>query len=88
MREVSPVSPRRRWQVPAATYACFTHRGPITRLSETINYVYGAWLPRSKYQRDENRPELERYDERFRDGGPDSELDYLVPVRLRKRPTQ
>jgi len=69
-----------RWKIPALTYAHFTHRGPISRLSETINYIYGAWMPRSDYRRNERGPELERYDDRFRDGGQDCELDYLVPV--------
>lgn len=71
------------WKVPARTYAHFTHRGPIARLSETINHAYGAWLPRSKYQRAAG-PELERYDDRFCGGEAKSEMDYLIPIRLRK----
>lgn len=67
------------WRIPALTYAHFTHRGPISQLSETINYVYGAWLPRSEYERAVG-PELERYDERFGDGGEKCELDFLVPI--------
>jgi AraC family transcriptional regulator len=37
------------WPLPPATYACFTHRGPVARLEETINYAFGSWLPRSGY---------------------------------------
>lgn len=76
----SPVPPgMTTWQIPALTYAHFTHRGPVARLNETINYIFGAWLPRSDYQH-AGSPELERYDERFGDGGEKSELDILIPV--------
>ena len=67
------------WRVPPFTYAQFTHRGPIARLSETINSIHGDWFPRSGYEHADG-PELERYDERFGDGGDKCELDYLVPV--------
>ncbi len=70
------------WRVPALTYALFTHRGPIARLSETISFIHGTWLLHSDYQH-ANRPELERYDERFGDGGEQCELDYLVPVQTK-----
>jgi AraC family transcriptional regulator len=72
------------WRIPVCTYAHFTHRGPIGRLNETINYIFGAWLPRSDYQHVEG-PELERYDDRFGDGGEKCELDLLVPVQPKHR---
>ena len=72
------------WHIPARTYAHFTHRGPIGRLNETIKYIFGAWLPRSDYQHVEG-PELERYDDRFGDGGEKCELDLLVPVQPKHR---
>lgn len=69
-----------RWVVPASPYACFTHRGPVAKLGETINYVFGTWLPRSAYVHGEG-PNLDRQDARFGDGGKDCEFDYLIPVR-------
>jgi AraC family transcriptional regulator len=71
-----------KWVIPAQTYALFTHHGPVTRLSETISYIYRVWLPRSKFQSADG-PELERYDERFKDGSDDSETDFLVSVKPR-----
>jgi AraC family transcriptional regulator len=71
-----------RWEIPALTYACFTHRGPISELGQTIAAVYRDWLPQSGYARNWEGPELERYDERFKDGGKDCEIDYLVAVIL------
>ena len=72
-----------RWKVAASTYACFIHRGPVSNLSETINYAHGAWLARSDYAYAPGGVELERYDHRFTDGK-DSELDYLLPIKLKK----
>ncbi len=68
------------WPIPAGTYACFTHRGPVARLGETINYAFGSWLPRSGYVHT-GTPNLDRQDERFGDGGKDCVFDFLVPVK-------
>lgn len=77
----APVPPgMSRWSIPPLIYAQFTHRGPISGLSNTINFAWGTWLPQSPFAPADG-PELERYDERFRDGGADSELDYLLPIQ-------
>lgn len=69
------------WQVPALTYAHFTHRGPVTHLKETINHAYGTWLPRSDYECTDG-PELERYDDRFAGGNSEnSVMDFLLPIK-------
>lgn len=73
-------APLELWVIPAGTYACFTHRGPVAKLGETINYAFGSWLPRSKFVHGEG-PNLDRQDERFGDGGAGCELDFLIPVR-------
>lgn len=77
---VKAKSPLELWSIPAGTYACFTHRGPVTKLGETLNYAFGTWLPRSKYVHADG-PNLDRQDERFGDGGADSEFDFLMPIR-------
>lgn len=76
-------APLQLWRIPAGVYACFTHRGPVANLGETINYAFGTWLPRSAFVHGDG-PNLDRQDERFRDGGPDCELDFLIPVRPKK----
>jgi AraC family transcriptional regulator len=68
------------WKIPASTYACFTHRGPIANFGETMNYAFGTWLPRSTFVHGDT-PNLDRQDERFGDGGRDCEFDFLLPVR-------
>ncbi len=70
------------WRVPAAKYALFLHRGPVTRIGETMSYIYGTWLARSDYALADG-PSLERYDGRFGDGGEKSEFEILVPVKRR-----
>jgi AraC family transcriptional regulator len=70
------------WPIPASTYALFTHRGPVAKIDETINYAFGTWLPRSKFIHT-GGPNFDRSDERFGDGGDDCEFDFLVPVRAK-----
>lgn len=64
----------------AGIYTCFTHRDPVTRIGKTINCVFGTWLPRSRFVHGDS-PNLDRQDERFGDGGPDCEFDFLIPVK-------
>lgn len=78
--EVKAKPPFTIWSIPAGTYACFTHRGPVAKLGETINYAFGSWLPRSKFVHADG-PNLDRQDERFGDGGADCVFDFLIPVR-------
>jgi len=77
---VEPKEPLELWTISAGTYACFTHHGPLADLSETINYAFGTWLPRSSYV-PTGGPNLDRQDERFGFGGKDSEFDFLIPVK-------
>jgi len=72
------------WRIPACTHALFQHRGPITGIDQTMKYIYGTWLPRSGYELAEG-PSLERYDDRFGDGGKESEIDILIPITKRRR---
>jgi len=76
---MDPKTPLELWSIPAGTYACFTHRGPVTKIRETIHYAYGTWLPRSSYV-PTGGPNLDRQDERFGYGGNDCEFDFLIPV--------
>ena len=69
--------------VPAKRYAVFTHKGPITEIAKTYDYIYGTWLPESDYEADGSH-DFEYYDERFNNGNPmdpESELDVYIPVK-------
>ncbi|CAH1201664.1 HTH-type transcriptional activator RhaS [Paenibacillus plantiphilus] len=66
--------------LPAETYAVFSHRGSLARISDTFQYIYNTWLPKSGRLRT-NAPEFARFDDRYR--GPandDSEFDIYIPV--------
>lgn len=67
------------WSAAPSRYARFTHRGHVSRIGDTIDYIYAAWLPRSGFER---RPgfDLECYDHRFVPDSEKSSFDYLVPL--------
>ncbi len=66
-------------EVPKAYYAVFTHKGPISRFMETVQYVYGEWIkdPGMKLG---DTPHFELYDEKFKGDEEDSECYIYVPV--------
>jgi len=77
-----------RKTLPAATYAVFTHKGVVSRMQETFQYIYGSWMPRSGTHRADG-PEFARYDGRYL--GPmneNSEIDIYIPVSpsVRRKP--
>jgi AraC family transcriptional regulator len=70
--------------VPAHGYAKFTHKGPISKIMDTYNYIYEEWLPQSGYEYDWAACEVEWYDERFKIESEDSEFDIYVPIKAKK----
>lgn len=66
--------------VPAQKYAVFTHKGSLETLKDTFNFAYSTWLPNSGYELGDG-PDLEWYDERFKDFAPDSEFDIMIPIK-------
>lgn len=65
--------------VPGGTYARIVHRGPITRIAETVGYIYRQWLPGSGYKHSEVA-DVEIYGPKFQHDGEDSEMEYLISV--------
>ncbi|MBX3414687.1 MAG: GyrI-like domain-containing protein [Pirellulales bacterium] len=51
-------------QLPAARYAVFTHRGHVSKISETLEAIWSKWLPNSGHTPAES-PSFERYSEDF-----------------------
>lgn len=66
--------------IPPGNYAVFTHRGSVEKVSHTMKYIYGSWLPKSGKKLRE-APEIEIYDQRFNPGSKDSEFDICIPVQ-------
>lgn len=66
-------------ELPEHTYAKFTHRGPVANLEHTLKYIWGSWLPKSKYDYIE-KPDFELYRSGFNDADPKNELYLHIPV--------
>ncbi len=66
--------------IPAAKYAVFTHVGTLDTLNHTYFKIHTEWFPESEYEVD-YKPEFELYDERFKFGEADSELDVYIPIK-------
>jgi AraC family transcriptional regulator len=68
-------------EIPKAKYAIFTHKGSLQRLPETINYVWGTWIPKNIEQhRHANMPDFELYDSRFDPRTESGEFDIYIPI--------
>lgn len=65
--------------IPAGKYAVFTHKGKLDKLSFTMKYIYGSWLPKSG-EKLRDAPDLEIYDQRFKPDSDESELDIYIPI--------
>lgn len=48
-----------QFTLPGGQYAVFLHQGPAHTFSDTLNYIYGQWIPQSEYQLDPSRPRFE-----------------------------
>ena len=66
-------------EVPAHTYAVFSHKGDLPTLSKTYAYIYETWLPQSGYQL-AAKIDFEYYDQDFKDFAPDSVFYIYVPI--------
>lgn len=71
--------------LPPNLYAVFTHRGASDTIPKSFDYIYSQWLPNSDYEIAAPY-DFEFYDERFKNGGEDSELDIYLPVRQKVSP--
>lgn len=67
------------YTVPACRYAVFTHKGHISKITHTVNYIWGTWLPKSSYKQAMS-PDFELYDARFDPESGTGEVDIYLPV--------
>lgn len=62
-------------------YAVFTHKGSLTFLQKTFDYIWGTWFLNTREVLD-NREDFELYDERFLGfDNPDSQVDLYIPIQ-------
>lgn len=67
-------------KIPASEYLVFTHKGLLKYLSNTFEYIYGEYLPASKYKVLLSDA-LEIFGADFKDDSPDSIIEIWVPVK-------
>ena len=67
------------FEVPAARYATFEHRGAPENVNHTVNYIYANWLAGAE-QRHSGGADLEIYGPGYQGGSEASVMHYAVPV--------
>jgi len=62
-------------------YAVFIYKGTPQEFHKMASYIYGEWIPKSKYQLD-NRPHFEIIPEHNKPNDPNAEEEVWIPIRL------
>jgi len=68
------------YTIPNGEYAVFLQKGMDA--SHTYQRIMTEWLPTSCYEIDD-RPHFQVMGEKYKNGSPDSEEDFYVPVKLK-----
>ena len=66
------------YTIPKGAYAVFLQKGMDA--SKTYQRIMTEWLPTSGYQIDD-RPHFQVMGEKYKNGSPDSEEDFYVPIK-------
>jgi len=66
-------------EIPASTYAKFTHRGEVKNINNTVNYVYSNWLLKSG-MRHSYAADLEIYGAEYHPVADSSVIYYAIPL--------
>jgi AraC family transcriptional regulator len=66
-------------------YAVFLYKGAASDFASTFRYIFGTWLPKSKYSLD-NRPHFEVMGEKYKGNDPTSEEEIWIPIKPKANP--
>ena len=66
-------------EIPAATYAKFTHKGKVKNIDNTVNYIYSSWLLQSG-MRHSYGADIEFYGTDYHPESAESVMHYAIPV--------
>jgi len=61
-------------------YAVFIHKGDESTGAKTFGYIYGTWLPDSKYEMD-IREHFDLLGDKYKKDNPESEEEIWVPIK-------
>ena len=67
-------------EIPESKYAVFTHSGPINKITHTVKYIWGTWVPKNS-EILKKGPDFELYDERFDVEKLEGDVDIYLPVQ-------
>lgn len=66
--------------LPGGLYAVFLYKGASDAAAETFRYIFETWLPGAAFTLD-NRPHFEWMGAKYKNGHPDSEEEFWIPVK-------
>ena len=66
-------------EIPASTYAKFTHKGNVASINNTVNYIYSSWLIQSD-KRHTYGADLEIYGKEYIPDSDESVIYYSIPI--------
>ncbi len=69
-------------EIPASTYAKFTHQGEVNNINNTVNYIYSSWLLQSGFKHTYGA-DLEFYGSDYHPVSDKSVMHYAIPVEKR-----
>lgn len=68
-------------EVPAGTYAVFLHKGTAAAIAQTMNDIFGTWMPNSGYVPD-GRPHFQVMTPQYKGPqDPEAEEEVWIPIR-------
>ncbi|WP_320815111.1 GyrI-like domain-containing protein [Flavobacterium sp.] len=68
------------FEIPAGDYAVFIHKGTSANFYNTSQYIYGEWLPKSKYKLDDKPHFTVMGDKYLGHENPETEEEVWVPI--------
>lgn len=70
-----------RYDLSGGKYLVFEHKGHVSKTPDTFEYIYGTYLPKSDYEKDDSRPDIEYYSEEFNPQSKDSKFYIYIPIK-------
>ncbi|MGM0641459.1 MAG: AraC family transcriptional regulator [Thermotogota bacterium] len=70
-----------RYDLPGGKYLVFEHKGHVSKTPDTFEYIYGTYLPKSDYEKDNSRPDFEYYDQDFNCETEAGKFYIYVPIK-------
>jgi AraC family transcriptional regulator len=66
-------------EIPKSKYAKFVHKGNVTNINNTVNYIYSSWLLQSN-KRHTYAPDIEIYGSEYIPDSDESIIHYAIPI--------